>query len=102
MNKAILVGRLGQDPKHENNVCKFSIATNDGTKEKQKTNWHNVVAFGKTGETLANYLKKGDQIAIEGRIDYHKHEDKVYTSVIVDRFTFVGGGSQQANDDLDF
>ena len=97
MNNVNLVGRLGNDPETKNGVCKFSIATNDGTKEKQKTNWHNIVAFGKTGEVLQTYLIKGSQIAISGRIDYNKHEDKTYTSIIVGSFTFVGG--QQPKDD---
>ena len=95
MNQVNLIGRLGQDPETKNGACKFSIATNDGTKDKPKTNWHNIVAFGKTGEVLQKYLKKGDQIAIVGRLDYNKHDEKIYTSVIVTSFTFVGNGKQE-------
>ena len=110
MNEVNLIGRLGQKPETKNGACKFSIATNDGTKEKQKTNWHNIVAFGKTGEVLQKYLSKGDQVGISGRLDYHKHEDKVYTSIIVNSFTFIGAPqtqqapplSDEIDDDLGF
>lgn len=95
MNKVQIVGRLGQDPETSNGACKFSVATNDGTKEKPKTNWHNVVAFGKTGENLQKFLSKGSQIAISGRLDYNTHEDKKYTSIIVNSFTFVDGAKQE-------
>lgn len=94
MNKVSLVGRLGQDPEERSGAVKFSVATNDGTKEKPKTNWHNIVAFGKMGENLQKYLNKGDQIAIVGRLDYNKHEDKIYTSVIVENFTFISAPKQ--------
>lgn len=103
MNQINLVGRLGGDPEEKNGAVKFSIATNDGFGEKKKTNWHNIVAFGKTGEILGKYLKKGSQIAITGRIDYNKHNDKFYTSIIVDKFTFIGEGGnasmQEQEDD---
>jgi single-strand DNA-binding protein len=95
MNQVNLVGRLGQKPETKNGACKFSIATNDGTKEKPKTNWHNIVAFGKTGEVLQQYLDVGNQIAISGRLDYNKHEEKSYTSIIVNTFTFVGGNKTE-------
>lgn len=90
MNKVTIVGRLGQDPVNKNGAVKFSVATNDGTKDKPKTNWHNVVAFGKQGEVLEKYVKQGNQIAIHGRLDYNKHEEKIYTSIIVESFTFIG------------
>lgn len=95
MNQVSLIGRLGGDPETKNGVVKFSIATNDGTNDKPKTNWHNIVAFGKTGEILAKHLNKGSQIGITGRLDYNKFEDKTYTSVIVERFTFVGGNKTE-------
>lgn len=96
MNEVNLIGRLGKDPETNNGACKFSIATNDGTKDKPKTNWHNIVAFGATGETLQKYLKKGDQVGINGRLDYHQHNEKWYTSIIVKSFTFVSGGKSEA------
>lgn len=95
MNKVTIVGRLGQDPENKNGAVKFSVATNDGTKDKQKTNWHNIVAFGKVGETIEKYLKQGNQIAIHGRLDYNDHEGKRYTSIILESFTFVGGAKQE-------
>ena len=95
MNQVNLIGRLGKEPETKNGACKFSIATNDGTKDKPKTNWHNVVSFGKTAEVLQKYLKKGYQIGIVGRLDYNKHDDKMYTSIIVNSFTFVGNAKQE-------
>lgn len=94
MNQINLLGRLGGDPEEKNGAVKFSIATNDGFGEKKKTNWHNIVAFGKTGEILGKYLKKGSQIGISGRIDYNKFDEKIYTSVIVERFSFVSDNKQ--------
>ncbi len=97
MNQVNLLGRLGGDPEEKNGAVKFSIATNDGTKDKPKTNWHNIVAFGKTGEILAKYLKKGIQIGITGRIDYNKFEEKTYTSIVVERFSFVSDSKAGVN-----
>jgi len=95
MNTVNLVGRLGKDPekietKSGKQIVKFSIATNDGYGDNKKTNWHNCVCFGKTGEIIAKYVSKGDNLAVSGTLDYNKHEDKIYTSVLVNSFTFVG------------
>jgi single-strand DNA-binding protein len=99
VNKAIIIGNLGQDPqitysKNGLSVCKFSIATTDYLKKgEKKTNWHKCVAFNKTAEAISEYFSKGNQIYIEGRIDYssyEKDENKVYTTnIIVNTFSFV-------------
>lgn len=101
MNTVNLVGRLGQDPelktsKSGTSFVKFSIATNDGFGDNKKTNWHNCTAFGKGADIIAKYVKKGSEIAVSGSIDYNKHEDKFYTSILVDKFTFVGGKSESS------
>ena len=98
VNKIMLLGRLGKDPEvtdvGEYKVCKFSLATSSKYKKQETTTWHNIVAWGKTGEIIAEYHKKGDQIWIEGRVDnrtYEKDGVKKYISeVIVDKFSFVG------------
>ena len=103
MNKVILVGRLGQDPEHQTaqsgkTFCKFSIATNDGFGDNKKTNWHSCTAFGKVADIINQYAKKGNEIAVSGSLDYNKHEDKTYTNILVNDFTFIGGkkeGSEQ-------
>jgi len=99
MNKVTLVGRLGQDPelqtsKSGTSFCKFSIATNDGFGENKKTNWHSCTAFGKGAEIINQYVKKGSELAVSGTLDYNKHEDKTYTNILVNDFTFIGGKNQ--------
>lgn len=99
MNKAIIFGRVGQDPVKNNGTIKFSIATTEKYTDKQGdkqevTQWHNCVSFGKQAEILEKYVKKGDQILIEGKITYNKHEDKIYTSIIINSFNFISNGKQ--------
>ena len=78
VNKVMLVGRLGQDPDvrympNETAVCNFSLATSRRYKNKdgervENTEWHRVVMFGKLAEIAKEYVKKGSQIYIEGRL----------------------------------
>jgi single-strand DNA-binding protein len=92
MNKALLIGRVGHDPESRNTnsgsaVANFSIATHEKYDGKEKTEWHKVVAFGKTAELALQYLKKGNQCLIEGKIHTRQYEDKTgkkaYTTEIV-------------------
>jgi len=86
INKVILVGRLGKDPEIRStpggqSVAKFTIATDerftDRAGEKQeRTEWHNVVAWGKLGEICGQYLKKGKLVYIEGAIRTDSWDDK--------------------------
>lgn len=86
VNKAILIGRLGRDPEvryipNGDAVTNFSIATDEQWKdrngEKQtRTEWHNITLFGKLGEIAGQYLQKGSQVYIEGRIQSRKYKDK--------------------------
>lgn len=100
------MGRIGKDlepvQKGETTITKFSIATNDGTKDKPKTNWHDIVAFGKTGEILAKFVGKGDQLCITGELNYNTVEGeqgkRTFTSIILKDFSFVGNKQQQTND----
>jgi len=86
VNKAILLGRLGADPeiRYTSNgtaVANFRIATSErwnnpnGEKE-ERTEWHRIVAFGKLGEICGEYLAKGKQVYIEGRIQTRTWEDR--------------------------
>ena len=79
MNKAILIGNLGRDPEINNTqngttVAKFSIATSEKWKDKntgelqERTEWHRITAFGRLAEICEQYLSKGRQVCIEGRI----------------------------------
>ena len=85
MNMAILIGKIGQDPKltftsSGNPVCQFSMATSekytkDGQKQ-EKTEWHNIVIWGKIAEVCNQYLKKGSKVMIEGKIQTRTWDDK--------------------------
>jgi single-strand DNA-binding protein len=86
VNRVILVGRLGKDPEirstpNGTSVTKFSLATDekftDRSGEKQeRTEWHNIVAWGKLGEICGQYLKKGKLVYIEGSIRTDSWDDK--------------------------
>ena len=86
INKAILIGNLGRDPelRYTQNgqaVVNFSLATSENWTDKsgervEKTEWHRIVAWGKTGELCAQYLSKGRTVYIEGRIQTRDWEDK--------------------------
>lgn len=85
-NRVQLVGNLGMNPEIVNfdsgkKIAKFTLATNEkfsnGSGEvKTTTEWHNVVAWGKQAEIAEKHLKKGDEVALEGRITYRQYEDK--------------------------
>jgi single-strand DNA-binding protein len=98
VNKVILVGNLGADPETRylpsgDAVCNIRIATTDRVRDKasgeykENTEWHRIVFFGKLAETAGQYLKKGRQIYVEGRIRTNKWQDKDgnerYTTEIV-------------------
>ena len=85
VNKAILLGNLGKDPEVRytqsgSAVANFSIATTERRKQGEEwvdhTEWHNIVVFGKTAENCGQYLQKGSQIYLEGRIQTRKWEDR--------------------------
>ena len=87
VNKAILIGNLGRDPelRYTQNgqaVVNFTLATSENwtdrnTGQKQeRTEWHRIVAWGRTGEVCAEYLSKGKKVYIEGRIQTREWEDK--------------------------
>ena len=86
VNKAILIGRLGRDPevRHMPNgeaVCNFSIATSETWKDQhgqkqERTEWHAITLYRRLAEVAGQYLKKGSQVYIEGRIQSRKYTDK--------------------------
>lgn len=87
LNKATIVGNLTKDPEiksmpNGNKVCQFSMATNRVWKDtegqkKEDVEFHNIVVFGRVAETSAQYLKKGQQALVEGRITTRSWDDKV-------------------------
>ncbi len=112
VNKVILLGRLGKDPEMRyapsgTAIAKFSIATNSSQKNQsgewvETTEWHNLVAFGKTAELAGEYLKKGKQVFVEGRLSTSSWEDqqgqkKYKTEIIVSELQFIGGKGDEGN-----
>lgn len=105
MNNVILIGRLTKDPQLSFSkgkgtaIAKLTVAVN--RMQKDEADFINCVAFGKTAETIGNYMTKGSQIAINGeiRVDNYKKEDGTWvnnTNVLVNRFEFISGGKQGA------
>lgn len=106
VNKAILIGNLGRDPelRYTQNgqaVTSFSLATNENWTDKsgertERTEWHRIVAWGKTAELCAQYLSKGRTVYIEGRLQTRDWEDKEgvkrqTTEIVANTVQFLGG-----------
>jgi len=104
-NKVQLIGNLGQDPDVKSiesgrKVANLSIATNETYKNAKgekvtETQWHNVVAWGKTAEIIEKYLKKGSEVAVEGRLVNRNYLDKqgvkkYITEVLVNEILLLG------------
>ena len=109
VNKVFLLGNVGKDPEIRSTaggmtVASFSLATADRAKDAQgnwadKTEWHNLVCFQRTAEVVRDYVKKGTQIFIEGKIQTRSWDDKTSgekkykTEILVNELTLLGGGS---------
>ena len=112
MNKVVLIGRLTKDPELRfaagsgTAVCRFTVAINRQFK-KDETDFINCVAFGKTAETISQYMRKGSQIALTGHIQTGSYDAKdgtkrYTTDVIVESFEFVGGKKENAEPNSNF
>lgn len=116
VNKVILVGNLGRDPEVRympsgDAMANLSLATTDTWKDKggekqERTEWHRVVMFGKQAEIAGEYLKKGSQVYIEGRLQTRKWTDKsnierYTTEIIADRMQMLGGRSTATSGDFE-
>lgn len=102
LNKAIVIGNLTRDPELRAllagiKVCSFSVATNRVWKDasgakKEQSDFHNIVVFGRQAETVAQYMKKGSQVLVEGRMQtrsWEKDGEKKYrTEIVADRVQF--------------
>ncbi len=113
INKAILIGNLGADPEVRftasgSPVANFRIATTEKWTDKEgqkqeRTEWHRIVAWGRLGETCGEYLSKGRQVYVEGRIQTRQWDDrdgnKRYTTEIVAATVqFLGGRGEGASE----
>ena len=129
VNKVILVGNLGQDPESRftpqgTAVTNLSIATNESWKDQngdiqERTEWHRVVMYGRMAETAVEYMRKGQMVYVEGRLNTREWEDqnqvkRKTTEIRCDNFTMLGrrgdgtkqnsgtGNSEKVDDDLPF
>lgn len=110
INKAIVVGTLGKDPDVKyttggSAVVNVSVATNESWKDKntgetvEKTEWHRIVIFGKLAEIAAQYLRKGQQVYFEGKIQTRKWQDqngqdRYSTEIVANEMQMLGGKSE--------
>ena len=114
VNKVFLLGNLGKDPEVRSsaqgmNIARFSLATGERKKDQSgqwvdHTEWHTIVAFGKTADFCQRYLKKGKSVFVEGRIRTNKWQDKegkdrYTTEIIADTIQFAGGRGEGAESD---
>jgi single-strand DNA-binding protein len=113
VNKAILIGNLGRDPELRYTqsgqaVVNFSIATSENWTDKngekqERTEWHRIVVWGKTGENCAQYLSKGRTVYVEGRIQTREWEDRegqkrTTTEINAQTVTFLGSAGAGRSD----
>lgn len=107
VNRVILIGRLGKDPEVRftqtgTAVCNMTMATSETWKDKngekqEKTEWHKIVVWGKSGEACGQYLTKGARAYVEGKLQTRKYEkdgvDHYSTEVVAQQVQFLGGKS---------
>lgn len=106
VNKAILLGNVGKDPEIRYTgsgfaVATFSIATSENWKDaegnsQERTEWHNIVAWRKLAEICGEYVKKGSQVYVEGKIQNRTYDDKngqkrFVSEVVIDQLVLLGG-----------
>jgi single-strand DNA-binding protein len=108
VNKVFLLGNVGKDPEIRSTqggmtVASFSLATAERAKDAQgnwadKTEWHNIVCFQRTAEVVRDYVKKGSQLLVEGKIQTRSWDDKTSgekkykTEILCNELTLLGGG----------
>ena len=117
INKVILIGRLGNDPEvrytaNGGAVANFSLATNESWTDKsgqkqERTEWHKVVAWSKLGELCGQYLSKGRQAFVEGRLQTRDWTDKegnkrYTTEIIAQNVQFLGSPGERTSSSSDF
>lgn len=116
LNKVLVMGHLGKDPELKYSpqgvaICKFSVATNESWKDKsgvlqQKTEWHNTVVFGKLAEYCNQYLSKGSQVFIEGKLSTSSWTDKdgkkqYRTEIVISSIQQTGSRGKKDDSDND-
>src|SRR5512133_2198679 len=115
-NRATLIGNLGQDPETKTiengkKVTHFTLATKESYKNADgqrvsETTWHNIVAWNGLADVAGKFLKKGKEVAVEGRIVYRSYEDKkgvtkYITEIVLSDLVLLRNGEKQGKDILD-
>jgi single-strand DNA-binding protein len=115
-NRVTLIGNLGQDPETKTTetgkkFTHFTLATKDGYKNADgqkvsETTWHNIVAWNGLAEIAGKYLKKGKEVAVEGRIVYRTYDDKngvtkYITEIVLNDLILLRSGKDPAKDELE-
>jgi single-strand DNA-binding protein len=105
-NKVQLIGHVGNDPEIKTfdggkKLAKLNVATNESYKNEkgdkvEETQWHSLIAWGKTADIIEKYVVKGKEIAIEGKLTHRSYEDKTgekryVTEVVIDELMLLGG-----------
>jgi len=113
-NRVQLIGNLGQDPEIKTlesgkKVVHFTLATNDGYKNNdgqkvEETTWHNIVAWNGLAEIAVKYLKKGKEVAVDGRLVYRSYEDKkgvtkYITEIVLNEMLLLGSSKNKEKDE---
>lgn len=116
LNRVMILGHLGRDPELRTSnsgtaIAKLSVATTErrkvGDSYEDHTDWHRITVFGKTAENVAKFKRKGDQLFVEGRIEYGEYESdgvkRFTTDIIAERVVFVGsrGAASEASGNTD-
>ncbi len=117
LNKAMLIGHLGNDPEMRvtasgQSVVNFTLATNESFKDssgtmQERTEWHRIVAWGKLAEICNQYLRKGRQVYVEGRLQTRSWDDnktgekKFTTEIVCSDMQMLGSGRDQGNSGYD-
>ena len=111
VNKVIVLGNLGRDPELRHTpagkaVCTLRVATNESWTDQagerqERTEWHQIVVWGRSAENCNQYLRKGRSVFVEGRLQTRKWQDKEgqdrwTTEIVADRVQFIGGGERGA------
>jgi single-strand DNA-binding protein len=113
-NKVLLIGNLGQDPEIKTlesgkKVARFTLATNESFKNSEgqkveETTWHNIVAWNGLADTASRFLKKGREVAVEGKLVYRSYEDKkgvtkYITEIVLNDLLLLRSGKGAAKDE---
>ena len=114
-NRVTLIGNLGKDPETKTTesgkkITHFTLATNDGYKNNEgervnETTWHNIVAWNGLADVAGKFLKKGREVAVEGRIVYRTYEDKKgvtknITEIVLSDLVLLRNGKESGKEDI--